>query len=455
MSKDFSAFLKGRLPKDVPPIKGQKNERESVDHQDKIKVFDDPSRLFPSTPRMSADAESREINGPKSCIVQDSTRIEVSKDSANTVEEPFKYRVNTVDNEAANTVEEPFKYRLRENDPQPEYRLPNRLTTGEEPLKNRLNTVEKQKPIDTLAGRQKSAFFFLVYEAKENGSWTHDEFRLTPPISSIRLAQALRAGSYEATRGATNALKRAQLLRRHSIKKGPGGFTVYAIPKAPYLEALNYLSRLNTVEEPLKNRLNTVYQTVEQTVEAPSSSSRNFLIKESTTTQLVDALAQIDLSLVQPFGITTSVLARCIELYPVLKPEQLEVLVFRFAEFAKDPKNRVQNARGFFISLAEQASKGQVPIDHIETPDERLMRSFIERQKEAKARRTDVKRAAQEFECEAWLESLTPEMKLILVPETAILKAGTGAHAAMLKSHFAENVWPERRKEILEKEVSL
>ena len=140
------------------------------------------------------------------------------------------------------------------------------------------------------------------------------------------------------------------------------------------------------------------------------SSSRDFLIKEeSTTTQSAAAFAYIDLGLVQTFGITTSVLARCTELYPNLQPEQLEVLVYRFAEFAKDPKNRVQNARGFFISLAEQASKGQVPLDHIETPDERLMRLFIERQKEAKARRVDVERAAQDFECETWLETLTPE----------------------------------------------
>jgi hypothetical protein len=138
-----------------------------------------------------------------------------------------------------------------------------------------------------------------------------------------------------------------------------------------------------------------------------------------------------------------------------LQPEQLGVLVFRFAEFARDPKNKVQNARGFFISLAEQASKGQVPLDHIETPDDRLMRSFIERQKEAKARHAETERAAQEFECEAWLETLTPEMKLSLIPETAILKVGTAAHAAMLKSHFAENVWPVRRAEILETEVSL
>ena len=278
--------------------------------------------------------------------------------------------------------------------------------------------------------------------------------RMTPPMSLQHFGQYLgRADSkgFESLRIVTLRLEKMGLLSRPSVKNGRGGWTRYSLPQSVYAE----VREVETRNEPVINTEQTRNKPVTKPVIADLSSSRDLLIRESTPTQPVNVLSQIDLGLVQPFGITTSVLARCIELYPVLKPEQLEVLVFRFAEFAKDPKNRVQNARGFFISLAEQASKGQVPLDHIETPDERLMRSFIERQKEAKARRTDAERTAQEFECEAWLESLPPEMKLILVPETAILKAGTGAHAAMLKSYFAEKVWPERRKEILEREVSL
>jgi hypothetical protein len=130
-------------------------------------------------------------------------------------------------------------------------------------------------------------------------------------------------------------------------------------------------------------------------------------------------------------------------------------LAIRFGEFMKDPKNKVQNARGFFISLAEQASKGQVPLDHIETPDERLMRLFVQRQNEEMTRRVDFEREAQDLDLSRWLESLTEEAKLALVPETSILKAGTAAYAAMLRSHFNEKVWPERRKQILESDASL
>jgi hypothetical protein len=83
------------------------------------------------------------------------------------------------------------------------------------------------------------------------------------------------------------------------------------------------------------------------------------------------------------------------------------------------------------------------------------MRLFVERQREAKARRVDAEQAALVFECESWLESLTSEMKLTLVPESQFMKAGTAAHQAMLKRHFTENVWPDRRKDILGSEPSL
>jgi hypothetical protein len=321
----------------------------------------------------------------------------------------------------------------------------------QDPYKTRVNPVQKNKNVQTLTGKQKVAFFYLLSDAKENGSTIETGDRITFQIPSAELTRAVQTKGYEATRSVTNALKKASLVERYKSKDGPGGWTIYRIFKAVYIDGLNHLSRVNPVQDPYKTRVNPVHQPVHQPVQTSASSSRNFLIKEaSTTTQPGDALSQIDLGLVQPFGITTSVLARCIELYPVLKPDQLEGLVFRFAEFAKDPKNKVQNARGFFISLAEQASKGQIPLDHIETPDERLMRLFVEREKEAKTRRVEVEQAAREFEFESWLETLTPEMKLTLIPESPLLKAGSGPHTAMLKNHFAQNVWPERRQRIIE-----
>ena len=292
--------------------------------------------------------------------------------------------------------------------------------------------VANEACFESLVGHERNLLLLIFRECLRVASL------VSPELTLAYISEVLKCTPGTAKSVIVRLVEKG-FVSRASSKTGRGGWIKFGLSKELYQDL-----RIRETDS----------KQVAQRIASLSSSSRDLLIKESTSTQTVDNFSHIDLSPVQPFGITTSVLARCIELYPVLQPEQLEVLVFRFAEFAKDPKNRVQNARGFFISLAEQASKGQIPLDHIETPDERLMRLFIERQKEAKARHAESERAAQEFECEAWLESLTPEMKLTLVPESAILKVGTAAHAAMLKSHFAEKVWPERRKEILQSEAA-
>src|ERR1035437_258826 len=318
------------------------------------------------------------------------------------------------------------------------------VETKWEQSSNKVGTV---RDVSTLVGLQ-HRILVCLYESCLRARAHHTE-RL--PIE--RISQSART-SVQSAKVTIRRLEKVMLIKRLEYKDGRGGWTIYELPSHvhSYLRLDETRNKVETKWEQSSNKVGA--QPGTQPGTSPSSSSRNLLIKESTTTQPVDALSQIDLSLVQHLGITTSVLSRCIELYPVLKPEQLEVLVFRFAEFAKDPKNRVQNARGFFISLAEQASKGQIPLDHIETPDERLMRLFVSRQEEAKTRRVDFEHKALTFECEAWLETLTTEMKLTLIPETSLLKQGTAAHAAMLKRHFVENMWPTRRTEILAGEAS-
>ena len=99
----------------------------------------------------------------------------------------------------------------------------------------------------------------------------------------------------------------------------------------------------------------------------PFSSVLN--ISTTTTQASADSLSWIEtinLDSLKNVGITKSVLIRCRELYPAIPPEGLEELVSRFSVYVKEPKNRVQNARGFFISLAKQLSEGIVPLDHIE-----------------------------------------------------------------------------------------
>jgi hypothetical protein len=297
-----------------------------------------------------------------------------------------------------------------------------------------------------LSGLQKN-ISLLIYEiCRLKGG------RLTGPVAIEHLYQQLNSTRLSVQKS-IQRLEQKQIIIRRESRSGRGGWTVYELPESVWNQILQTESsdKLRTNLGQTSDNPKTEPKTEPRTT-APSS-SRVLNLKNSTTTSVLD-ISAINVSSVFQHGITHSVLSRCIELYPNLEFIHLEALVARFAEFIKDPKNRVQNARGFFISLAEQASKGQVPLDHIETPDERLMREYILQQEQAKQRRSELEQKAQEFEFETWAESLSSDDKLSLVPENSILKLGTAPYAAMLKRHFAESVWPERKRLILEAALS-
>lgn len=189
-----------------------------------------------------------------------------------------------------------------------------------------------------------------------------------------------------------------------------------------------------------------------------------FYLNNSTTTRDVDnskidaeALENFDFSIVTEFGITSSTLNRCRELYPSVSNDQLAALTERFGQFMKTPDGkRVQNARGFFISLAEQLSKGTTPLDHIETSSEALMREFVMLSKEAKARRELLEKEASEFAFEEWVENLDSKSRDELVSPNSVIESGSKIQTMKLKEYFRVNVWPTRfavSKEAQESEI--
>ena len=156
-----------------------------------------------------------------------------------------------------------------------------------------------------------------------------------------------------------------------------------------------------------------------------------------------EALKNLDFSTVTEFGITISTINRCRELYPLVSNDQLAALTERFGQFMKTQDGkRVQNARGFFISLAEQLSKGVTPLDHIETNSEALMREFVERAKDAKSRRELLEKEAFEFAFDEWIESLDSKRRDQLVPVTSVIESGSKIQTMKLKEHFRLSVWP-------------
>jgi hypothetical protein len=292
---------------------------------------------------------------------------------------------------------------------------------------------------------QKQILLFIYLEMQKSID------RMTPPMSLHHFGQYLgRTDSkgFESLRIVTLRLEGMGLLSRPVVKNGRGGWTRYSLPQSVYAEVRESETRNELVINPEQTR----NKPVTKPVMAASSSSRDLYLNNSTTTQDVDnsesdasALKNIDFSIVTEFGITSSTLNRCKELYPSVSNDQLVALTERFGQFMKTSDGkRVQNARGFFISLAEQLSKGVTPLDHIETNQEALMREFVDRSKEAKTRRELLEKEAFEFAFDEWIESLDSKRRDQLVPVTSVIESGSKIQTMKLKEHFRLSVWPTR-----------
>ena len=333
---------------------------------------------------------------------------------------------------------EPKKFALTKNlknhEPQPE--------PLHEPIMSQSGANHEPKnEFYSLVGLQRNSLLFIFETCLENGS------KISSPISASILASSLKS-TVAAVRKATQRLEEKRFVIRSQFKDGRGGWTKYELPNAVYSELLTVKTRAN--HEPIMSQSGAKRKPQPEPQPEPSlsSSSRDLLLNNSTTTESVensdaDASESFDFSIVTEFGITSSTVNRCKELYPSVPNDQLCALIERFGKFMKTPDGkRVQNARGFFISLAEQLSKGVTPLDHIETNSEALMREFVERAKEAKQRREMLEKEAFEFAFEEWVETLDSKKRDELVTPNAVIESGSKFQTMKLKEHFRVHVWP-------------
>lgn len=177
-----------------------------------------------------------------------------------------------------------------------------------------------------------------------------------------------------------------------------------------------------------------------------SSSSLNNTTtgKERKEAEVFQELETIELSGVEEFRISYGTLARCLALSPKLTIEDLKALVYRFGEYMKSPSVRktVQNAPGFFISLAKQQGDGQAPLSQFELPEERLMRELLSQSKAAKTKKEALENEYWNMEFERWVVSLSASDRENLVPKT-MFAGNQKVESIKLKEFFEANVKPE------------
>jgi hypothetical protein len=314
--------------------------------------------------------------------------------------------------------------------------------------------VETNASFSSLVGLQRKLIILFYQSCKAARSST------TEPLAIGHIATCCET-SINSVKKTIQRLEQRNFLSRFSFKDGRGGWTQYVISHNVFQDLLRAETedKLETKWRQTRDKVGTQLGTQLET--SPPSSSRDLYLNNSTTTQNVDnfgpnagALKNLDFSTVTEFGITISTLNRCRELYPSVSNDQLIALTERFGQFMKtQDAKRVQNARGFFISLAEQLSKGVTPLDHIETREQALMREFVERAKEAKVRRELLEKEALEFAFEEWFENLDAKSRDELVAPNSVIESGSKIQMMKLKEHFRLSVWPTRfavSKEALE-----
>ena len=258
-----------------------------------------------------------------------------------------------------------------------------------------------------LTGLQKKLTEMIYQSCRRRGE------KISSPITIEYFSKILETSS-GTLKNAILRLQKKNVLSKHSYKNGRGGWTQYQINDVIYQDLLQHESDSKVVANYKQSDSKVVAQPVAQPVAStPSSSSSVLINKDSTITKnnyVTKWLESLDLTSFSDSGVTTSTIARCLELYSNLEPEQLDDLIYRFGEHLKTPEGKsIKNPRGFFISLSRQLSEGITPLDNIETQADKYMREYVRKKEEKEAQRKELEQKALDFEFISWLEGLGTE----------------------------------------------
>ena len=311
--------------------------------------------------------------------------------------------------------------------------------------------VASKVALEALSGLQRNALIFIYESCRISGN------KISPPIMIRNLSVAIRT-SIAAARVAVQRLEAKEFVRRFAYKNGRSGWTKYELPEGVYSQLLFNESRTKVASNLDQTSTKAAPEPTSQPAPSlsSSSSSRDLYIKESTATQpeRLDGLGALDLTQLREFGITHAVFKRAMQLHPNAPIEGLQELAFRLGELFKNPKERakIQNARGFVIKLVEQLASGIAPLDHIETPTDRLMREYAELARRKRIEQKGYEDALLQDAFEKWDRETIENEKFQAVPIAKNAPAGQ-PRLAVLREYFREKVWPETRERILRGET--
>ena len=165
---------------------------------------------------------------------------------------------------------------------------------------------------------------------------------------------------------------------------------------------------------------------------------------------LSDEWNSIDIEGLRAIGFTKSHLNQLAE-GNKLSPSVLQDSIYAFA-FDLEHNGREKTIKGSPLNLIMGILRNgnpYVPPANYESPSDRALRLYLEKKKADEEKRSAMEKELSEIHFKEWSDFLTVSEKEKLLPESISKQKVLAPKNAYLRTYYRDNVWPEKRKEIL------
>ncbi len=315
------------------------------------------------------------------------------------------------------------------------------------------NKVATKTSFSMLVGLQRSCLLFVYQSCKANRS------KVTEPLSLEHVAQHLKTSS-GAVKTTFQRLEEKYCLIRVSFKNGRGGWSIYELPESIFTEML----RQETDNKLATNWQQTDNKVASEPATSPSSSS-SYINNKTTTTgeagedkNLTTEWQALRIDSLSAIGFTTTHLAQIAQqgkLSAGIIQDSIEAFAFdlKYNQKAKTLKGSPLN---YFMGIVRNGQPYAPPANY-ESPQDREMRIYLERKQKIEQARAAREEELMKLAFDEWDREQSEEYKQSVLPEDMRHSRFLGPKQASLRSYFAKEIWPQKRKELQDvfKEESL
>jgi len=317
--------------------------------------------------------------------------------------------------------------------------------TNDEVLTETFNAISASS---SLVGLQRKTLHVIFQLCKLNGSNT------TTKTTSEYLS-SLVGSNKNTVKTTLNRLKQKNLIEIESYKVGRSGWIKYKIPQNIYVDLLKreyvILPELSLGEK--GNKRGT--QPITKRVTNEHSSSSIYI--NTTTEELPDLWISINIAPLEDIGFSKSQLKQ-LSAIPQCVPEVVQDAIYQFAfDLAHNGLTKKLKSPPLNV-LMGVLRKGQGwSADGYKSPQELAVEKLLKRKQEDKERLESKLKALYTLEFDEWVgKKSDSELREIYAKQAGsgagVFKYGGLSHAptkALISKYFEENIWIEKKKEIL------